>query len=358
MGEEEIVETILGTGDWLAIQTDQTPGTGTLHYSIKNDYIQSTEPAIKLFEGKHETVNGKKVYKRYTYEIKSPYEGIAEDIGLLVDKYSTESGRYDINDKTVIIPKLKTGSKEVKYAIINAEILDDSGVQSEIKLGTGDNALTLVAQNLWIDTNNDTIFNINSMYIEEYNETKKELIMKSNYKYCITQSNTELLKNYEGLLQLVIYGLYIAQNLNGIKLFHFIALEYFSVLDIKSPFYGDLQLYDKKNDNYTNISICLSTKQLYYLNGNDIYFLFIDNTSITTPLSCITEELNINQIVTWHSLNETNEFNIHNLKKLKVTNLDIPKDHKLRNLDGDIEVTGNFIMEENSEIQCNTLSIV
>lgn len=38
-----------------------------------------------------------------------------------------------------------------------------------------------------------------------------------------------------------------------------------------------------------------------------------------------------------------------------LTNLTIPKDHKLRNLDGDIQVTGEFTMEEGSELECNTL---
>ena len=120
--------------------------------SIQWNYIKSNDPVIELKEGGTDPFTNK--YSKYIYCITSDVQ---------VSTYYHNHEEYSIGDKTVIIPKLKTNSS-LNITIPNAEILDDSGVRSEIKLGTDDDALTLVAQNLWLekcDGNNDyyTIIN-------------------------------------------------------------------------------------------------------------------------------------------------------------------------------------------------------
>lgn len=323
--------------DWL--------NNGTIHYN----YIKSDNPVIVLKEGDIDPSTNE--YAKYIYCITSDVQ---------VSKYYYNHEEKDIGNKTVYIPKLKT-SKNLNIIIPNAEIHDDSLVQSEIRLGTDENALILVAQNLWLEK---SVGNNNYYTIIDYCEiyiSSGKIYMEEKYKYSITKENTciKYLKYINNTCEceycdFYIYNIYIAENLKNISLLY---INYFyetTIPDIKSPFYGDSMLCI--NGIYDSYQIFLEPQNTCSLIGNNIYFLYDSEQDLTTPLSCKKELLDVEYINYWDDHNTDNDFKIHNLKKLKITNLDIPDEHKLRNLDGDIEITGNFTMGSNSVIQCKKLT--
>ena len=280
-----------------------------------------------------------------------------------------EQNFHDIENKKVIIPKLKTkGTSEqhLKITIVNAEILDDSEVNDEIKLGMGNNALTLVAQKLWLEKsssdNNNYYYTIINYCISNSTQIRScEVYMNENYKYSITKENTYIkYVKYENNTyelkngQFYIPYIYIAENLENIHLLNSNFFYESTIPDIKSPFYGDSEFYI--NGKYRFNQICLSKEEKIHLYDNNIYFLYDKEQNLTKPLSCIKESLNVESIEKWLGNDTSKDFKIHNLKKLKITDLTIPTDHKLRNLDGDIEITEKFAMESNSVIQCKKLT--
>ena len=150
-------------------------------YYIEDEFIESNDEQQIVLNSKDEEGN----------EIVYVINNIA-----IIDKYSEQ--QKEIGSKKVIIPRLKTtGTSEnpLTITILNAEILDDSEVNDEIKLGIGDNALTLVAQNLWLeknssDDNNDYYTIINYCISDSDQISCNGIVMDQKYKYSITKENT------------------------------------------------------------------------------------------------------------------------------------------------------------------------
>lgn len=325
--------------------------SGTTCY-ISSNYIDDiTDNEIRLLSTKEiHNIEKKLVYFIYCD---------ANIIGYM-DK---EQNFNDIGSKKVIIPKLKT-NRNLTITIVNAEIIDDSEVNDEIKLGTDQNALTLVAQNLWLEINDsiNNFYTIINYCISNSNDiSSKNVYMDQKYKYSITKNKVYIthLKYGDSKKNCIDWNfyipyIYIAENLETVCL---LKLNYFyesTIPDIKSPFYTDSMVYI--NGSYCNSKIYLFSDNKVYLYGNNIYFTYSNEHRLTTPLSCINKSLNIESIFNWKGYDMNRDFKIHNLKKLVITDLSIPIDYKLRNLDGDIEITRDFTMGSNSEIQCKKLT--
>lgn len=180
---------------------------------INGDYVEE-EPVLKL---KETDTDG----NRYQYEITSDVE---------VEKYVKNTNK-PIN-RPFYIPKLITG-EGLDITIKNAIIMNASGVKSEVN--TGDNNLTIVPQNLWLNENVNN-YSINNNYISSKGDSTIE--MNSGYKYCITESNVKIDNSDSSggtYNTLKIYNLHIDSGLSNIELLNTNYIRISCIKEIQSP---------------------------------------------------------------------------------------------------------------------------